>query len=177
MHKRLISLLVFLSLTGLVQCGAGGGDNAKVEFEITPTSPIVIESDMTLFPGDEDRERVLKGPWFQFGFKVNNKSSMAVTIQSFIFNYSGVNKTGSPISGSFKFDPGQVGDGYTYMAQVLKNTTFDSTTDFPETLYAESLPAEAMSFYYTVEVKVQGWFGTALAPIKRLEKTAYFSTK
>jgi hypothetical protein len=173
-QKRLIILMVFLALNGLVHCGGAGGDNAKVDFEITPKNPIVILADLILNPGDDDEVRIM-APWFKYGVKVYNGSDKTITIQSLVLKFTATGKNGELLSGNGSLDPGT--EDKTYIAVIPPKSAYVSSTDWPDGLYAHSLPKDAAGNAYSVEVEVQGWFGTSTEPLKRLEKSYSFATR
>lgn len=165
-----ILLLVLLCLGGLIQCG-GDGDNGKVEFAITPKSPVVINADLTLNPGT-DNELVIKAPWFRFGFKIHNKSPHAVTVQSLVFTVVAITTSGITTT-EYKLDPGDV--NATILAEIPPNQA--NPTAVAANFYAHGLAKNATSFNFSVTVDVQGWFGEEDAPEKRLTKSYSFVTR
>ena len=177
MKQRSLSIfLIILATLSLVQCGDRNSVNSKIKFTVIPKTPIVILSDFTLNPGD-DNEKLIKAPWFYMTYSIANNSDQTVTIQSLLFTISSMSKSGGVKSTSFGVDPGDYEDFLphepVYLTEIAPNT--EDTATFG--VYVYGLDPDAITYNYSVEVNVQGWVGTFDQPVDRLTKKFNFTTK
>lgn len=167
--------LCIFSLVGLAQCGDKTSKSKDVRFTLSPDNPIVINADLTLNAG-QDNERVIAAPWFLFSSRVVNNSDSTLFLQSYTLTVSAI-KDGQTVTKSMSIDPAVTCDDSTearvYIAIIPAGTTYTGLNPSPalpdycdpadivstaaESWYIDALP-DADDFFYTVEVKGEGWF-------------------
>lgn len=173
-RKRLLLLAV---CSPLVQCGEDS-ISSKLDFTFHPDSPIVILSDFTLNPG-ADNEKAVKGPWFAVSYGVTNNSDKTITIQSLHFTITAMTLSGGIVTTTASVDPSDYEDQFcvahdpVYLDEVAPGATVSPCF----VVYIDSLSEDVINYSYQVQVDVQGWIGTAVAPEGRLIKTATFTTQ
>lgn len=165
-------ILALLAVACLVQCGKKSSKSSQVGVEVAPKKPVVINADLTVFPGTT-WERKYSAPWFNFGFTVNNTSDETITIQSLVMSVTSVSATGGIVNQEIKIDPATNVPPATYIMEVPAGTSATS----PATVYVDGLDKNSISFSYNVSMDIQGWFGAATMPTARLVKQVYFSTQ
>lgn len=164
---RVVSAVLFLTLA---QCGFGENSKAaKVKIKTYPESPIVINTDWTYEDADGNTVTV-KGPWFAVRLEVENGSDEYVTVQSFSFEGSGITDGGGVKTFKFSIDPGKI--DATYLLEIAPGDS--DTTDL---WYIYGLPDDVVGYAYTIDAKIEGWFGEADTPTNRIDKSKMFMTR
>ena len=180
----------------LAQCGDGEALSKKIEIKFVPELPLVLDADLTLFPGQE-RERIIKAPWFLVYPEVINKTGdhtlYLVAIRYNIFgagrNVEVVPEPGascdvdgfgraymvilSPLAGQNRY----VGADY-IGSDACDPTDYDS--QIREGWYIDDLPTNGSSsgFSYGVNTEALGWIADATGtPIERLINFSGFGTQ
>jgi hypothetical protein len=192
-------LFIGLSLTSLAQCGDDDALSSKVDVTFVPTTPYIVNADLTLNPG-LDNEFTAEAPWFIFSSRVDNKSENQLQLVTFTFNIRGF-KNGAPVSGTTSIDPNEscvvaTTGGRAYLAEIPPGGFYQNLTDecdsdsitttssqlgynnrIYERWYIYSLP-DASSFNYDIEVIPEGWFqDDEDVPIERFTYTGYLTTQ
>lgn len=89
----------------LSQCGNKKTKSQQVAISVSPSSPIVITSDVTINKGGSPV--VIKGPWFRFQVSISNQSDTPITVISLHVEVTGLDVNGQSITASKDFDPGE----------------------------------------------------------------------
>jgi hypothetical protein len=188
-NKFAAVLLACLWSLGLAQCGGKESLSKNVDITFVPQNPIVVNADLTLYPGQLNETEV-KAPWFLFKTRVENNSTRKLYLVTYGFDVTGI-KTGVPSTVHKSIDPSVTCDvtGATraYLAILEPGQVYQAVTDGcdPTSIrsdtfegwYIDSLP-DSDSFFYGVDVTGEGWFvdGNEI-PVERLVFYGSISTQ
>ena len=164
-------------------------DVSAVNLQLSPRTIIVSEADTRQKDGVDENGNIiwkdLKGPWFQFRFRVINDSQKQLVITNMIVRASTF-KNGQKTEGSLSIDATAIdeskigfdydGDGETAgdVLNFLFNLPRKDTKTFPLSFFFDSLP-ESDDLSYNLTITARGHFGTETSPEKAFRKEFLFS--
>ena len=190
-----LNLIYILTLLSLILTASSCGKKSKsegAEFEVLPTTPIVIIGDTVSGSGTK-----VPGPWFNFRLKISNKTDEPITITALALKIYAEDDTGKKITSNANFSPadfdfetggttsvkctfgnfGTFAAGETDTSFYLYNSN-PACTAIPLFLVGNGQKgANGKNFRYTVEVTPVGWFGTYDSPKDRFDTKFNFYTQ
>ncbi|MCB0385610.1 MAG: hypothetical protein KDD43_09470 [Bdellovibrionales bacterium] len=178
-HYILPLLLCVISMAS-VHCAGESGISSKVNVEVVPERPVVIDTDFTLRLEDGDGDpdtfetEQVTAPWFLFGYKIKNNSDKTITVVNFKITVSGKKGT-EVVSTDHALDLEDLGTNVTYLEEISAGGSASRFTD--TRWFIDTLSKDADSFAYQVTVELQGWVGKSTNPEERLTKSFTFSTQ
>ena len=163
-----------------VHCGGESGISSKVNVEVVPERPVVIDTDFTLRLEDGDGDpdtfetEQVTAPWFLFGYKIKNNSDKTITVVNFKITVTGKKGT-ETVSTEHSLNLEDLGTNVTYLEEISAGGSASRFTD--TRWFIDTLSSDADSFAYQVTVELQGWVGKSSNPEERLSKSFTFSTQ
>ncbi len=197
----IFSLSLFLTL---IQCGGDAGPSGQVDMSVTPSSPIVMTSDLVI-PVSADSSVTVTAPYLVVNITITNGSSETLNLSGIRFeaSYDSTDKNGvtTKIESGTKDIAPSAYDAFSY-AYIKTTKTCNSVTTCDQTLFAQLLPGESQTitvsdgtndqslkfylselpksdgknFTYRIKMTALGFFGTYSNITNRLTKSIYFTT-
>ncbi len=192
-----ITVVILGALVNL-QCGSADDTAAGLTIGFSPSEPIVIPVDTTIYNGTDGDGNILSkdipGPWFKVKFSFKNETGKCITIAALKGEVFGSN--GASVA-KLGFDPSQVlgnEDSNEPLAILSSKDADGNYLDCITPTGADPAGSEEYvssyfwyiggirenadeSFKYQVTIEPQGWFGTEFDAEERLIKSASFTTR